>query len=179
MTRDPARNLKLLLAATLILSGSAAAQRMTPYAAMPAARERGWTFGPVKPHVRDATKRTAYGLVGGALFMAVGLGIDELNQAQCKGATACMGENPVQTGMSFAFLGTLLAATGPQWSSKCTRSGRAMLGILGAIVGSGAAGAIADVRLFNALRDDPASVRTMSAGLLGLGVGAGVATAIC
>jgi hypothetical protein len=81
--------------------------------------------------------------------------------------------------MTFAFLGALSTATGPQLSSKCNRSGRAIFGILGAVVGVSAAGAIADVRLLNASTFDPATIRTMSTGLLGLGIGTGVVTAIC
>lgn len=139
-----------------------------------------WSFGPVKPHLQDATVRSAYGIGIGAAFMALGLGINQLNKAQCTGSNiGCFGSNPVQAGVGFAFLGTLIGSTSPQLRSKCTRSGRAMLGIAGAAIGATAAGAIMNVRLFDARTTDPATFRTMSTGLVGLGVGAGVVTAIC
>lgn len=138
----------------------------------------GWSFGPVKPHLVDAAKRTAYSFAGGAIFMALGLGVDQLNASQCR-RTACGSHNPVQTGLSFAFLGAVSAGTRPQLSSRCNRSGRAVFGILGAVVGAAAASAIADVRLLNAGTFEPATIRTMSAGLLGLSIGTGVVTAIC
>jgi hypothetical protein len=143
-------------------------------------QQQRWRFGPVKPHIEDATLRSLYGIGIGAAFMGLGLGINELNRSQCGvGTGGCFGGNPVQAGVGFAFLGSLLGATTPQLRSKCTRSGRAMLGIVGAAVGVTAAGAIMDVRLFNARTGDPATWRTMGTGLVGLGVGAGVATAIC
>lgn len=111
--------------------------------------------------------------------MAIGLGFDKLNALQCTGATVCSSRNTVQTGLSFAFLGAVSAATRPQLSSKCNRSGRAIFGILGAVIGVSAASTIADVRLLNAGTLQPATFRTMSTGLLGLSIGAGVATAIC
>lgn len=138
----------------------------------------GWSFGPAKPHLVDAAKRTAYGFTGGAIFMALGLGVDRVNASQCR-RTACGSRNPVQTGLAFAFLGAVSAGTRPQLSSKCNRSGRAIFGIVGAVVGVSAASAIADVRLLNASTFEPATFRTMSAGLLGLSIGTGVVTAIC
>ena len=110
--------------------------------------------------------------------MAVGLGVDQLNASQCR-RRACGSHNPVQTGMTFAFLGALSAGTSPQLSSKCNRSGRAILGIAGAVAGVSVAASIADVRLLDANTLDPATFRTMSAGLLGLSIGTGVVTAIC
>jgi len=111
--------------------------------------------------------------------MAVGLGFDQLNALQCSGTVVCSSRNTVQTGLSFAFLGAVSAATRPQLSSKCNRSGRAIFGILGALVGVSAASAIADVKLLNAGTFQPATFRTMSTGLLGLSIGTGVVTAIC
>lgn len=138
-----------------------------------------WSFGRPAPHVRDAARRTALGLGFGAIFMGFGLGIDRLNHAQCTGNAACFAGNPVQTGMSFAFLGSLAGASAPQFASKCTRSGRAILGIIGAVAGASIVASAADVRLFSARSTDPATFRTMGFGLLGISAGAGIVTAIC
>ena len=138
----------------------------------------GWTFGPTKPHLVDAVKRTGRGLVGGLIFMGFGLGIDKLNNAQCRANTICPG-NPVQTGVSFAFLGALGGATGPQLSSKCNRSVRAIFGLIGEVIGVTVASKVTGVPMLTAQRREPATFKTMGSALLGLSAGAGVASAIC
>lgn len=172
------------VAGLLLAADAAASQAPAEYAADSGIVESGtaavrWSFGPTKPHLVDAVKRTAYGFTGGAILMAIGLGFDQLNALQCTGTMVCSSRNTVQTGLSFAFLGAVSAATRPELSSKCKRSGRAIFGILGAVIGVSAASTIADVRLLNAGTLQPATFRTMSTGLLGLSIGAGVATAIC
>jgi len=187
---DWVRNVRLPMAVGVAVAGllladhPAASQQIVTYAARPAAAgfsiaARGHSFGPIEPYLVDAVKRSAYALTGGAIFMAVGLGFDRLNASQCGARSVCPARHTVQTGMSFAFLGAVTAGTGPQLSSNCSRSGRAILGIIGAAVGVSTAAAIADVRLLNADTFEPATFSTMSSGLLGLGVGTGVATAIC
>ena len=166
---------------------SAASQALTPYAVRSApvlnapdaiAVGPGWTFGPTKPHLVDAVMRTGYGLVGGVIFMGFGLGIDRLNNAQCNKNTICPA-NPVQTGVSFAFLGALGGATGPKLSSKCGRSLRAIFGLIGEVIGVTVASKVAGVPMLTAQRGEPATFKTMSSALLGLSAGAGVASAIC
>jgi hypothetical protein len=160
---------RYLIAAALFLAApTAEAQRRAP-----------WTFGPLWPHVEDAGKRTAYAVAFGALFMGAGLGIDKLNNSSCSGGAACFAGNPVQTGISFAFLGVLMGSSAPMLHSKCTRSGRAMLGIVGGILGTAVAGSIVDSKMFGAHRDEPATWKVMGGGLLGMSAGAGIATAIC
>jgi hypothetical protein len=160
-------------------AGIAAAQELSPHAVRsPEARSMAWEFGPVRPHVRDAAIRSGSALIGATLLMGIGLGFEQINEAACKGSL-CTAKNTVQTGVSFAFLGALAGAVGRQLNSKCNRSGRAVLGIVGAIAGAAIAGAIADVRLLNSSPGDPATFRTMGTGLLGLSLGAGIATAIC
>ena len=178
----------LVVAGLALTAGSAVSQQMMPSAvrnapavAVPDALARGgpaWAFGPTKPHLVDAVMRTGYGLVGGVLFMGLGLGIDKLNSAQCRANTICPG-NPVQTGVSFAFLGALGGATGPQLSSKCNRSIRAIFGLIGEVVGVTIASKVADVKMLTATAREPATFKTMGSALLGLASGAGVATAIC
>jgi hypothetical protein len=165
VTRHSGRALKFLL--VLLAIG-----------ASPLAAQKKWEFGPVKPHLQDAGVRSVYAFAVGAAFMGLGLGIDGINKSNC-GAVQCFDGNPVQAGVGFAFLGTLVGGTGPTLRSKCTRSGRAILGIAGAAIGATAAGAIMNVRLFNARNGDPATIRTMGTGLVGLSLGTGIATAIC
>jgi hypothetical protein len=158
----------LIVAALVISPNLVEAQRATK-----------WTFGPVMPHVKDAALRTVYGLGVGAAFMGLGIGMDKLNQQQCAGGLGCFEGNPVQTGISFALLGVLFGGTGPTLHSKCTRSGRAMLGIVGGLIGTGVAGVIVDRKMFAARRGEPATFRVMGGGLLGMSAGAGIVTAIC
>jgi hypothetical protein len=126
----------------------------------------------------DAAKRTGSGVVIGGAFMTLGLGIDKLNRVQCGSTSICNG-NAVQAGSGFAFLGALIGASSPQYNSRCQRSTRGILGLVGAVVGMTAAGAIGDVRLMNARHNEPATIRTMSFALAGPAVGAGIATVIC
>ena len=169
----------------VVAAGTASAQQVAPSAvrspvpSYASAAGLAWTFGPVKPHLSDAAVRTAWGLALGAAFMGAGLGIEALNHVQCRGTGTCFGGNPVQAGIGFAFLGTLVGTTAPVLHTKCTRPGRAMLGMLGAVLGATAASLIIDERLFNARTGDPATWRTMGSGLVGMGAGAGIATAIC
>lgn len=144
-----------------------------------AQRRQKWTFGPLWPHVEDAGKRTAFGIAGGAVFMMAGLGIDKLNSSTCSGGAACFNGNPVQTGISFAFLGVLFGSAPPQLHSKCTRSGRALLGMVGGIIGTSIAGNVVDSRMFGAHREERATWKTMGGGLLGMSLGAGIASSIC
>src|SRR6185436_1089138 len=147
--------LKAALMVLLLLSaaGSAGAQQRQPLGAR------------IKPAAVDAVKRTGWATAMGTVLMAFGLGMDRLNRAQCGSNQICNG-NAVQAGASFAFLGALLGATGGQYHSNCSRSARAIFGIVGAVVGVSAASAIGDVRLLNANRMDPATIRTMSYALL-------------
>ena len=168
----------LLLNADAVASQQMAPIAVTAFGNREASALARWKFGPAMPHIRDAVTRTGYGLAFATIFMGLGLGIDKLNNAQCARNAICNG-NPVQTGVSFAFLGAVTGATGPKLASQCTRSGRAILGIGGAVLGSWAAATIADVRLFNATQNDPATFRTMGSALLGMGAGAGIITAIC
>jgi hypothetical protein len=140
---------------------------------------RGWSFGPIGPHVTDASKRTALSVAWGAAFMGLGLGIDALNRQSCSGGAACFSGNPVQAGIGYGFLGAIIGSTGPQFHSKCTRSGRAVLAITGAVIGTGLAALATDSRMFSARRDDPATWKVMGGGLLGMSAGAGIVTAIC
>ncbi len=165
MTRHSGRPLKFFVVALVV-------------GASPLAAQQKWKFGPVKPHVQDAGLRSAYAFAAGAVFMGLGLGIDAINKSNC-GAVQCFDGNPVQAGIGFAFLGTLMGGTGPTLHSKCTRSGRAILGIAGAAIGATTAGAIMNVRLFDARNGDPATIRTMGTGLIGMSLGTGIATAIC
>lgn len=165
MTRHYGRALKCFLVALAVCASPLPAQQK-------------WKFGPVKPHLQDAGLRSAYAFAAGAVFMGLGLGIDAINKSPC-GAVQCFDGNPVQAGIGFAFLGTIVGGTGPTLRSKCTRSGRAILGIAGAAIGVTAAGAIMNVRLFDARDDDPATIRTMGTGLIGMSLGTGIVTAIC
>lgn len=172
--------------AGLMGAGSARAQetaasgmRLAPSGVTSAMGRVTWSFGKPGPHIRDAGRRSLYGFVGGGIFMVIGLGVNALNASQCGARTICSMDNPVQAGIGFAFLGAVAGASGPQFSSKCTRSGRAILGIVGAAVGVTVAAAASGSPLMNAHSTDKATVKTMGTGLLGLGLGSGVVTAIC
>ena len=138
-----------------------------------------WEFGRMGPHVADAGKRTISALAISTLFMGFGLGIDRLNAAQCNSKSICSIHNPVQAGTGFAFLGALVGGVGPVLHTKCTRSGRALLGILGATIGISAASAISGERMLTAKNGDPATWKTMGSALAGLSLGTGIVTAIC
>jgi hypothetical protein len=170
MTHTPAMRIRHLIVAALTVAASGAE-----------AQRPRWTFGPLWPHVEDAGKRTALGFGLGAAFMGLGLGMERVSRMQCtgNGNGPCFTGNQVQAGIGWAFLGTLTGATNPLLHSKCTRSGRAVLAIVGAVVGTSVAGTIVDSKMFHAPRGEPATFRTMGSGLLGMSAGAGIAAAIC
>ncbi|HEX7939973.1 MAG TPA: hypothetical protein VF483_13375 [Gemmatimonadaceae bacterium] len=145
----------------------------------PAGPIAGWTFGPAKPHAVDAMKRTGYGLAGGAAFMLLGLGVDKLNHLQCTSRTPCIGGNALQTGASFAFLGAVAVGSGPVLHSHCTRTGRAVLAIIGAWLGGVTASRMLGESIFSGAATGKATWKTMGSALGGLSVGTGVVTAIC
>ncbi|HEX7939972.1 MAG TPA: hypothetical protein VF483_13370 [Gemmatimonadaceae bacterium] len=174
-----------LVVASVLAHATAAAQMMQPSGIRSADSELAgigrskWTFGPLAPHVVDAGKRTVSSLAFSAVFMGFGLGIDRLNAAQCNSKTICSIHNPVQAGTGFAFLGALVGGVRPVLHSKCTSTGRALFGILGATVGISAASVIADERMLTAKNGDPATWKTMGSALAGLSLGTGIVTAIC
>ena len=174
-----------LVFASALASRTAAAQAMEPVGFRSADMEYAgigrnkWTFGPMGPHVADAGKRSIAALVYSTVFMGFGLGIDRLNAAQCSSRSICGLHNPVQAGTGFAFLGALVGGVGRDYHSKCTRSGRALLGVLGATVGISAASAIVNERMLTARPGDAATWKTMGSALAGLSLGTGIATAIC
>jgi hypothetical protein len=165
----------------LLVTGPLAAQsvrldsRLVPPPPMAVAADR-WSFGPVRPHLVDAAKRTGYAMLGGSALMGIGLLADQL-AGGCDGA--CAARRTVQTGMTYAFVGAVAYGAGPMLKSKCNRAGRGLLGIAGAAVGVIVASAVIDVPLMGAGPEERATVGTMSSGLLGLSLGTGVFTAIC
>lgn len=171
--------------ASALAQKTAASQAMEAYGIRSAEIESAgigfgkWSFGPLRPHVVDAGRRSVTSLMFSTIFMGLGLGIDRLNAAQCNSKTICSIHNPVQAGTGFAFLGALVGGVGREYHSKCTRAGRAMLGILGASIGISTASLITDARMLTARNGDPATWKVMGSALAGLSLGTGVVTAIC
>ena len=154
-------------------SGVQASVARAPFAANSSFGER------VGPHVRDGFKRALIGTAAGILGMALGVGIEELNSSSCGHTSICPSTNPVKTASSYAFVFGVVGAVAPEAHSRCNRGVRALLALGGAAVGITVAGAIADTRYLEALPGSKPTIGNLSAGALGIGLGAGAFAAIC
>jgi hypothetical protein len=183
MVKTSMNRLSRTWVALVLASGPLAAQSIDFDARLlpppPSLTVARWTFGPVKPHIIDAGKRTVYAAAGGAALMGVGILLGRVNDCGGSGTSICAARRDVQAGMTWAFLGAVAMGSGPQLKSKCNRSARAVLSLFGAAIGVGVASEMLGIPLLRAGTLEPVTFKTMGTGLAGLSIGSGVFSAIC